>query len=78
MNVWRGNMASGSPIALWSCTGAPNELFHTSGPIHGEGGQCLSTFMFPDPQVAKNGAPVGLRACSGAADQDWDYYFLPR
>lgn len=65
-NVWGGNPTPGSPLALYTCGSSySNERFHVSGPIHGEGGQCLDI----------ESGQIELWPCGSYATQSWDYYF---
>jgi hypothetical protein len=85
MNVWGGQPTPGSALALYSCSGSGtpyyNERFHVTGPVHGEGGECLQArtsldFASGSWWISRNGYRVQLDVCSATTpSQEFDYYF---
>jgi hypothetical protein len=70
IEVQGGNVADGTPIDVYQCTGSPNQVWTiTNGVITGIGGSCLD--VKGSASAAK--APIILVACNGRGSQQWAF-----
>jgi hypothetical protein len=68
IEVQGGNIADGTPIDVYQCTGSPNQNWTISGGrITGIGGSCLDENL----GAASARAPVILVSCNGRPSQKW-------